>query len=59
MFRYEIWFEGNCLREDEGFETYEDAEDAANEEVLNIIEEWKEDGSFDDEEPDDFEIKIA
>lgn len=54
MYGYEIWFDCCCIHEDEGFESYEDAEEDANEMILDYIEEWE----MDEDAISEFEIIV-
>ena len=58
MWRYEVWLDGNCLHEENGFDTEEEACDEADSYVLDKIEEWKREGCYDDESPADFDIVV-
>ena len=58
MWRYEVWFDGNCLYEENGFESEEEACDEADEYVADKIKEWKTDGCYDGETPADFNIVV-
>lgn len=63
MFVYEVWLEGSCLRNSRNADLfYEDpeyAKDDAENEVIDIIQEWKLDDVYDGEiKEEDFEIKI-
>ena len=40
MFSYELWYEGNCVAEDDGFEDEYEAMEDAYEELKSEMEEW-------------------
>lgn len=54
MFGYEIWCEGNCLGESDGYEYEEEAESDAREAVKDKLNDWG-DSSYSEA---DFEIII-
>ena len=63
MWKYEIWFDGQCIMDRAGvddteFESEEEALEEAYEETEDKIQEWKEDGSWDGETLEDFDIRI-
>lgn len=62
MYKYEVWFEGHCLRTSENIdEYYEDEEEAYNEgsdTVIDIMNDWEAEGCYEGEKFDDFEIKV-
>jgi len=41
MFNYEIWYEGNCVAEDDGFEDEYEAMEDAYEAVKSKMQEWE------------------
>jgi hypothetical protein len=41
MFDYEVWYEGNCHREESGFEDEYEAMEDAYEAVKSKMEEWE------------------
>ena len=41
MFEYEIWYEGNCVAEDYGFEDEYEAMEDSYEAVKSKMEEWE------------------
>lgn len=58
MFGYEIWYEGNCIRSNDGYETEEEAEEEARVDIADQINDWKLEGAYHGETEDDFEIRI-
>ena len=56
VFNYEIWYDGNCIREETGFEDPEEAEYEAQDGIAYIID--NEEG-YEDCTPDEFEVKIT
>ena len=43
MFDYEVWYEGNCHREEGGFDSFEEAIDDAWMTILEYFELWEDD----------------
>ena len=41
MFSYELWYEGNCIAEDDGFEDEYEAMEDAYEVLKSKMEEWE------------------
>ena len=41
MFDYEVWYEGNCVAKDDGFEDEYEAMEDAYETVKSKMEEWE------------------
>ena len=41
MFDYEVWYEGNCVAEDDGFEDEYEAMEDAYEAVKSKMQEWE------------------
>ena len=41
MFSYELWYEGNCIAEDDGFEDEYEAMEDAYEALKSEMEEWE------------------
>lgn len=62
MYKYEIWFEGQCIIDSDNVDTEFESEEEAMEEALEVaedrIQEWKADGSWDGEKLDDFDIRV-
>ena len=62
MFKYEIWFDGQCIIDsdnvDAEFESEEEAMEEAKADVEGRIEQWKEDSSYLGETVDDFDIRV-
>ena len=63
MYKYEIWFDGQCIidrtsYDDLEFETEEEAIEEAKTEIESRIEQWKEDGGYNGETVDDFYIEV-
>lgn len=63
MYKYEIWHEGNCIIDRTGvddaeYEFEDDAYDDAEYEVIERIQGWKDDGCWDGETLDDFDIRV-
>lgn len=59
MFRYELWFEGNCLTEtDYEYETYWEAEEEASLDIEGRIDDWKANDAYNGETENDFEVII-
>lgn len=62
MLGYEVWLDGNCLIDSANSETmFEDSEEAYNEasdDVIDKLNDWKAEGTWNGEEFDDFEIKV-
>lgn len=53
MFDYEVWYEGNCHREESGFSSFEEAINDAWMTIQEYVEMWE-----DDCELEEFIIKI-
>lgn len=62
MWKYEVWFEGQCLIDsdnvDAEFESEEEALEEGTEMAEDRIQEWKEDGSWDGETLADMDIRV-
>lgn len=58
MWKFELWHEGNCLHEEEGFETEVEAEREGLQSAKDRIEMWKSDNAWDGETVEDFDIKV-
>lgn len=58
MYRYEVWYEGNCLTEDDGFETEEEANEAGWEAAEDKIQYWKEIDAWRGETLEDMDIRV-
>ena len=62
MFKYEIWFDGQCIIDgdnvDAEFESEEEAMEEAKADVESRIEQWKEDSSYLGETVEDFDIRV-
>lgn len=62
MYKYEIWFDGQCIIDSDNVDTEFESEEEAMEEALEVaedrIQEWKADGSWDGEKLDDFDIRV-
>jgi hypothetical protein len=43
MFDYEVWYEGNCHREESGFEDFEEAIEDAWMTIQEYVEMWEDD----------------
>lgn len=56
--KYEVWYEGNCLAEDDGYESEELALEAGKEAAEWKIQDWKNEGSYDNELIKDFDIRV-
>lgn len=57
MWRFEVWHDGQCLHEEDGFESEQDACDEGDEWVADKIQEWKDEGCYYGEIPSDFEVR--
>ena len=55
--KYEVWYEGSCLTEDDGYESEELALEAGNEAAEWKIQDWKNEGAYHGEEVEDFDIR--
>jgi len=53
MFDYEVWYEGNCHREESGFDSFEETIDDAWMTIQEYMEMWE-----DDCELEEFIIRI-
>lgn len=58
MWKFELWHEGNCLHEEEGFETEAEAEEEGQQSAKDRIEMWKADDAWHGENVEDFDIKV-
>lgn len=45
-YSYELWYEGNCVAEDDGFEDGYEATEEAYEALKSKMEEWEGDGEY-------------
>lgn len=64
VYKYEIWFDGECIMDrtsydDCEYETEEEAREEALEDIKTRIEQWKEDGGYNGETVEDFDIEIV
>lgn len=59
-FRMEVWLEGNCITEEDGFENEEEAEIEFRETCQLLLDEWESNGSDckDFYTVDDFEFEL-
>lgn len=53
MFDYEVWYEGNCHREESGFDSFEEVIEDAWMTIQEYVEMWE-----DDCELEEFIVKI-
>ena len=62
MYKYEIWFDGQCIIDsdnvDTEFETEEEAMDEGLDEANQRLYEWKVNGCWSGETIEDFDIKV-
>lgn len=58
MFRMEIWQDGNCIHEDNGFDSEEEVEVAFKDWVADTIKEYKRNGCEYDYTEDDFSFEM-
>lgn len=63
MYKYEIWFDGQCIMDRTGvddmeYESEEEALEAGYEEAEDRIQEWKEDEAWDGETLADMDIRV-
>lgn len=63
MYKYEIWHDGQCIIDrtdidDAEYESEEEALEEAMEEAEDKIQEWKDDGCWDGETLEDFDIRV-
>lgn len=62
MYKFEVWFDGQCIRAsaeaDTYYDTKEDAEEEGNAEVISIMEDWEVEGCYEGETVNDFEVRV-
>ena len=58
MWKFELWHDGQCLREEDGFETESEAEEEGKECAKQRIQYWKDEDAWDGETVDDFDIRV-
>ena len=59
MYRFELWFDGQCLHEDDDvFESEMEAMEEGIESVVERINLWKMENAWHGETVDDFDIRI-
>ena len=58
MYSYEIWLDGNCIHEDSGFDTQEEAQEEAEFYVKETIEDWWNTGVRGEYSLEDFDIYV-
>ena len=58
MYSYEIWLDGNCIHEDSGFGTQEEAQEEAEFYVKETIEDWWNTGVRGEYSLEDFDIYV-
>ena len=62
MYKYEIWFDGQCIIDSDNVDTEFESEEEAMEEALEVVEdriqEWKDDGCYNGETLEDFDIRV-
>lgn len=56
--KFEVWYDGCCLHEENGFDTEYEAREEAQMYVEAKIEDWKVDGVYDYNEPPYFDIEV-
>ena len=55
---FELWHEGNCLHEESGFDSEEEATEEGYEAAEDRIQMWKDDDVWNGETLDDFDVRV-
>ena len=62
MYGYEVWYDGQCLIDSDNVDVKFESEEEALEEGMEMaedrIQEWKEDGCWDGETLEEFDVRV-
>ena len=58
MWKFELWHDGQCLHEEDGFETEAEAEEEGYYSAEQRIQYWKDENAWSGETVEEFDIRV-